>query len=415
VLLVALFASSAYLWRGWNPTVPKERFYARTQTLDDVQKVIGNEQALRLGTSAIPPDLNLAYRIRSPENYDALGVRDYDALVRRLLHAPTVVFDGTQFGILAGPYRPESTAGLRVLGIRYVTTGAVYPFAVRSLNGRPAPPAAIGETTLRFDPIAGGARQVSQLVLRSRGLAEGDLCRITVLRDGRPVAPTVQRACTSPGIAVALPRPVAVEDGLTVRVVVSDEAGAAPSRSVAIEGTLVDTQTPGLVLVTVVDGISIYRVPGAAPRVFSPARTVMNRSSRVVSDERAQPLVLSNIDTQRGGTTSGRLGQVRVTRDEPGDIRFEVTRTEPGWAIVMETAYPGWKATVDGRTVDIERANGAFMAVPVPAGTTTVHLSFEPGSFKLGLLVTTLSVVALILLVALAIRGGRSPASTHAH
>jgi hypothetical protein len=145
--------------------VPRSQFFARTQALADIQKVVGDEQTLRLDSSAIAPDLNLVYRVRSPETYDALQVRDYDALYRRLLHPPDIVLDGSHVGILTVPVNPDSAAGLRVLGIRYVTTASVYPFATATFAGSEVPSSTPGTTTLRVAPVVGLARKETRVAL----------------------------------------------------------------------------------------------------------------------------------------------------------------------------------------------------------------------------------------------------------
>ena len=47
---------------------------------------------------------------------------------------------------------------------------------------------------------------------------------------------------------------------------------------------------------------------------------------------------------------------------------WRVTTTEAGWLVTTDAYYPGWRASVDQHEVRIARANGAFRAVPVPAG-----------------------------------------------
>ena len=64
--------------------------------------------------------------------------------------------------------------------------------------------------------------------------------------------------------------------------------------------------------------------------------------------------------------------------------------------VVSETEYPGWEAEVDGAPAAILRANLAFRAVAVPAGTHQVTMRFRPASSRNGLLLTALSVVGVL-------------------
>lgn len=86
-------------------------------------------------------------------------------------------------------------------------------------------------------------------------------------------------------------------------------------------------------------------------------------------------------------------------------MECEVNATVPGFLVVLDSYYPGWKAYVDGRESGILRANYAFRAVEVPAGIHTVALSYSPRSFQVGFAVTAIFLLAGI---ALAITEARS-------
>ncbi len=96
-----------------------------------------------------------------------------------------------------------------------------------------------------------------------------------------------------------------------------------------------------------------------------------------------------------------------IRRYEPNRVEVEV-RGAPGFLVLTDVWYPGWTATVDGKPVDIYRANHAFRAVAVPAGTHTVVFHFEPASYFLGRRISLVSLVAVaVLLLILAACAGR--------
>ena len=66
--------------------------------------------------------------------------------------------------------------------------------------------------------------------------------------------------------------------------------------------------------------------------------------------------------------------------------------------VVSQIDYPGWKASVDGQPVDMTRANYALPAIFVPQGEHHIVFSFEPLSFRLGLLLSAVcvSVIAIM-------------------
>lgn len=77
-------------------------------------------------------------------------------------------------------------------------------------------------------------------------------------------------------------------------------------------------------------------------------------------------------------------------------MAFDVDAGAPGQFVFLNTYYPGWQATVDGRSVPIAPANVAFDAVPIPAGAHRVRFSYHPTSVVVG---GVISIVALVVTV----------------
>ncbi len=69
---------------------------------------------------------------------------------------------------------------------------------------------------------------------------------------------------------------------------------------------------------------------------------------------------------------------------------------QPGYLVLAYTDYPGWRATVDSQPTQILRANYVFMALPLEPGRHQVILRYEPFSWKLGALVSGISVLLVI-------------------
>ncbi|MCB0213662.1 MAG: YfhO family protein, partial [Anaerolineae bacterium] len=73
-----------------------------------------------------------------------------------------------------------------------------------------------------------------------------------------------------------------------------------------------------------------------------------------------------------------------------------VETDQPGYLVLSDAYYPGWRATIDQQPATIERANYAFRAVYVPEGQHTVEFVFNPPIWQIGLAVS--GVTALVLL-----------------
>ena len=97
-------------------------------------------------------------------------------------------------------------------------------------------------------------------------------------------------------------------------------------------------------------------------------------------------------------------GAAQIVRYEDEEVAVTLADSAGGILVLSDTYYPGWRAFVDGVERPILRANHVFRAVVVPAGARDVVFSYEPDSFRYGLLV---SVAAAALWLGLAWGGRR--------
>lgn len=99
-------------------------------------------------------------------------------------------------------------------------------------------------------------------------------------------------------------------------------------------------------------------------------------------------------------SAAAKSGSVTWISRGDGFAELKVDSGAPQFLVIAQQFYPGWRATVDGVPVGIYRANHAFQAVHVPAGESTVRLSFMPRTLLIG---GALSLVALLLVAVLAL------------
>ncbi|GAB4541403.1 MAG: hypothetical protein Kow0063_32220 [Anaerolineae bacterium] len=93
-------------------------------------------------------------------------------------------------------------------------------------------------------------------------------------------------------------------------------------------------------------------------------------------------------------------GRIEILRRTPGSLELEVTTSGDGLLVLSEIDYPGWQAAVDGQVVPILRVDYILRGVAVPAGQHRVEVSFRPGTFLWGAI---LSGVTSAVLVAVAV------------
>jgi hypothetical protein len=163
----------------------------------------------------------------------------------------------------------------------------------------------------------------------------------------------------------------------------------------------------------------VYANDFALPRVIlvDRQRTVAGEQAalRAVSDigfngrevaitERAVPGVRQDDGGRAGGT-----GAARLVSYEPERAVAITSADRTGLLVLTDVYYPGWKASVDGRGVPLERVNYFLRGVAVPPGAHRVEMRYEPASFRAGWIISLTSALALVAAVVLGTRRrGRS-------
>jgi hypothetical protein len=90
---------------------------------------------------------------------------------------------------------------------------------------------------------------------------------------------------------------------------------------------------------------------------------------------------------------------VDITNYTAMKVTIHASLTSPGFLVLNDTYYPGWRALVNDEERKIYRANYLFRAVFLPAGDHTIEFVYRPLSLYCGLVISllTLSVVVGIL------------------
>lgn len=100
---------------------------------------------------------------------------------------------------------------------------------------------------------------------------------------------------------------------------------------------------------------------------------------------------------------------VRWVEDRATRVTLDVEAPTKDWLVLSDVLLPGWGATVNDRPAAIDRADGVFRRVPIPAGRSVVEFRYQPTSFRIGLFLMLLSIGALAACAAAAIRAQGRP------
>ncbi len=189
----------------------------------------------------------------------------------------------------------------------------------------------------------------------------------------------------------------------------SKESGALPlTRMSAIRWVIIDSPLPNPQLKYLGQfedegsRTYFYEVPNPLPRAFAPSAVAYTPDSSTLPQEPSELATIyvggTKFEGLAGQEESSGPGEVEIAEYRNQKVQLAVSMEDPGWVVLSDTFYPGWTASVDGKAVDIYRANHLFRAVQVPAGEHTVVFSYFPSRLKLGLLLMALSVIGAIAL-----------------
>ena len=92
------------------------------------------------------------------------------------------------------------------------------------------------------------------------------------------------------------------------------------------------------------------------------------------------------------------------------DFQLKVDAVRKSVLLISQIYYPGWNAYVDGAEVAVFRANYALSAISLSPGSHDIRFSFEPVTFRVGLVLSALALM-VIAIIALFFSGCHSRCS----
>lgn len=144
----------------------------------------------------------------------------------------------------------------------------------------------------------------------------------------------------------------------------------------------------------------LYEIEGTVPRTYVVNNAVAEKETiktlQRISQSEFDPLREVVLDEDISLRPTPHLeADTKIQRYENSLVTVQTTSNEDGILVLADSFYPGWKAFVDGKEATILRANHFYRAVVISKGEHQVEFKYEPRSFKLGLLISTLTLACL--------------------
>ncbi len=136
-----------------------------------------------------------------------------------------------------------------------------------------------------------------------------------------------------------------------------------------------------------------YRVDHSPASILDSVRSGTFDPERVLllEEEPDKGKALAESQTLATPTNSS----VRIVSDRPDEVSVEAFLPRPGFLLLLDTWFPGWSATANGRPARIYRADYNFRAVSLPAGKSVVRFTYQPNSFRTGVVLSAMGLLVL--------------------
>jgi hypothetical protein len=152
-------------------------------------------------------------------------------------------------------------------------------------------------------------------------------------------------------------------------------------------------------------GVKVFESITAYPRVWSvhrvinfPNRKALRSAMDDPSFDPRQVALVSGRAAPDAGHCGNEADDVQMPSHLANRVRVTAKLSCPGMVILTDTWFPGWRATVDGKTAPIFEAYGGVRGVMVDQGSHVIEMRYRPVSVYLGGGMTVLA--ALITLAA---------------
>ena len=155
--------------------------------------------------------------------------------------------------------------------------------------------------------------------------------------------------------------------------------------------------------------LRVYRLSNPIPRVFL-------TDSQGQADKQLSFQDQLSVEGNAGNRENSSQERAQVVSYRPNQVDIETESPRNRLLVLLDSYYPGWKATIDGTAVPVVAANFVYRAIELPHGRHRVTFQYASPPFTLGAWISGSSILAwVVACVALRIRKSVRPLRRHAH
>lgn len=149
--------------------------------------------------------------------------------------------------------------------------------------------------------------------------------------------------------------------------------------------------------------IRLYRNDQVLPRLqFAQVVKAVSGSSNQINfllqlDPQDKKTIMANVN--KDFIFDASENKAKIIKDERTQVTIQTEQNTDGFLVLRDVLLDGWTATIDGQPVNINRVDGIFRGIPVPAGKHEVIFRYSPKWVTTAIYIEIISIGILILLI----------------
>lgn len=145
----------------------------------------------------------------------------------------------------------------------------------------------------------------------------------------------------------------------------------------------------------------VLKNTNAFPRAFLVSNVKVETDSEKILQQMFRKdtnLLQTAFIEKKGASQKLSSGSAQISAYTPNKISININTVDTSFLVLTDVFYPGWKAYVNGSPTEIYRTDFAFRGIFVPGGSSTIIFSYEPDSFRYGVITAIIGLLGIIIL-----------------
>ena len=148
-------------------------------------------------------------------------------------------------------------------------------------------------------------------------------------------------------------------------------------------------------------GWRIYESKKAAPRAYMTSKIHFAKTTtdfeKIFFSPDFTPATQVILTEETLKTKESLPGKVTIEAYQPNLVKLSTVASQDQVLVLADNYYPGWKVFIDGKRAPIYKANYTFRASLIPLGEHQIEFKYQPMIFRIGLIISSLSIIGWLL------------------